>query len=378
MSKTTILVVEDDMHLMQGIRDILDINGYNVLTATNGLAGLDVLKTQIHPPDLIVSDIMMPHMNGYDFFQAVRAVDTWVKIPFIFLTAKGERDDIRLGKSMGAEDYVVKPFDADDLLIAVSAKLKRKEEIEQAWKGEVSDIKHNILTVLNHEMRTPLTYVVAYADMLQRDADELSVNDMRNFLRGINAGASRLRRMVENFILLVEIETGEARQTFEWRQQLFDNYAGLLSNVAKKFYDLAQEHEVNIEIAMEDDLPPVYLDLDYLSAAVECLVDNAIKFSDDPDTTVTLQAYVENDHLCLAVNDQGRGIPPAELNHIFETFYQINREKYEDQGAGSGLAIVKGVVELHSGEVGIASTEGTGSTFVIRLPIPDNTDEALG
>ncbi len=202
---------------MEGIRDILELNGYDVLTATNGSVGLEVLESQAQPPDLIVSDIMMPRMDGYAFFNAVRAQESWIAIPFIFLTAKGERDDIFRGKSMGAEDYVVKPFDADELLVAVDSRLKRQRQLNQQRDHEVSSIKRNILNILNHEFRTPLTYVVAYADMLHRDADDLGVSDMRAFLRGINAGANRIRRLVENFILLVELETGEAQKTYTWR-----------------------------------------------------------------------------------------------------------------------------------------------------------------
>ncbi|HML22041.1 MAG TPA: response regulator [Aggregatilinea sp.] len=365
----TILVVEDDMHLMEGIRDILELNGYRVFTATNGVAGLEVLNAQPKPPDLIVSDIMMPRMDGYDFFNAVRARQNWVTIPFIFLTAKGERDDIHRGKRMGAEDYVVKPFDADDLLVAVSAKLDRKKQLDNAWHGEVSDIKHNILTILNHELRTPLTYVVAYADMLHRDADDLSKDDMRAFLRGINAGAGRLRRLVENFILLVELETGEAENTYNWRKRLFSSYEALLYGIQSKYFDLAQEHGVEVEVAVEENLLPVVVDLDYFTAALECLVDNAVKFSDKPGYPVQIQAFQTGDAVAIAVRDQGRGIPPQELENIFDTFYQINREKYEDQGAGSGLAIVDGVVKLHGGSVDVESTFGEGSTFVVYLPV---------
>jgi len=369
MGKTTILVVEDDLHLMEGIRDILQINGYDVLTATNGVAGLDVLKAQPAPPDLIVSDIMMPRMDGYEFFNAVRSVESWVAIPFIFLTAKGEREDIKRGKRMGAEDYVVKPFDADDLLVAVSAKLNRKKQLDEVWQSEMSGIKHNILTILNHELRTPLTYVVAYADMLHRDADELSVDDMRTFLRGMNTGATRLRRMVENFILLVELETGEAQATFAWRCYLFNDFASLLVTVRDKYLEFAQERGVTLQVEVEDDLPAVKADHEYISAAMECLADNAIKFTDEPGGVVVLRAYADEESVCLAVIDEGRGIPEHELQNIFKSFYQIDREKYEDQGAGAGLAIVDGIVRLHGGTLSIDSTFGQGSTFVIHLPV---------
>lgn len=372
--KATILIVEDDMHLMEGIRDILELNGHDVLTATNGLVGLEVLRAQPVPPDLIVSDIMMPRMDGYEFFNAVRAVEGWVAIPFIFLTAKGERDDIHRGKRMGAEDYVVKPFDADDLLVAVSAKLNRKRQLDTVWRNEVADIKHNILTILNHEMRTPLTYVIAYADMVHRDANELSIEDMQNFLRGINMGANRLRRLVESFILLVELETGQAEETYRWRSQPISDFSGILNNIREKFRDLASEKALTLEVWAESDLPMIIGDASYLTSALECLVDNAIKFTDQDGTQVRIEAYARDGFVHLAIHDQGRGIPPQELEHIFESFYQINRDKYEDQGAGSGLAIVDGVVRLHRGTIDIDSVLGQGSTFVIKLPIADNTE----
>jgi signal transduction histidine kinase len=374
MSKPQILVVEDDRHLIEGIREILEINGYEVMTANNGEAGLEILRSYPKPPDLIVSDIMMPRMDGYDFCKEVRSLDKWAVIPFIFLTAKGERDDIKRGKSLGVDDYVVKPFDAEELLIVVKAKLETQQIRQKVWQDEVSNVKHNILTILNHEFRTPLTYVVAYADMLHRDADELSKEEMISFLRGINAGASRLRRLVESFILLVELETGEAADTFGWRQSLMTNYMALLRSIAVKYADLAEEKQVAIAIDVEDSLPAIKADHEYLTAALECLVDNAIKFSDKPGTVVSLSAYQEDGHVCLLVRDQGRGIPNHELKNIFQKFYQIDRNRYEDQGAGSGLAIVKGVIELHGGTIVVDSPPGEGTTFIIYLPIshPEN------
>ncbi|NLE51045.1 MAG: hybrid sensor histidine kinase/response regulator [Chloroflexi bacterium] len=373
--KATILVVEDDVHLMEGIRDILEINDYEVLTATHGKAGLEVLERQPAPPDLIVSDIMMPYMNGYEFFEAVRAKNTWITIPFIFLTAKGERDDIHRGKRMGAEDYVVKPFSADDLLVAVSAKLDRKRQLEEAAQGGIAEIKRNILTILNHEMRTPLTYVVAYADMLSRDGPDLGLDDMRNFLRGINAGANRLRHLVESFILLVELETGEAANIFEVRKQPMMDFKAVLQSVCQKYTDIAEENGLQLEIDAPDELPPVMVDHEYLSAAIECLVDNAIKFTEQPGKAVTVRVAPTDDQgVEIVVSDEGRGIPAHEMEHIFESFYQIDRQRFEDQGAGSGLAIVKAVVRLHQGSMDVTSTPSEGSTFTIRLPAASEDD----
>ncbi len=376
-SKATILIVEDDLHLMEGIREILEIHDYDVWTAPDGQVALELLQQQPTPPDLILSDIMMPHMDGYEFFQAVRDNPDWVKIPFIFLTAKGERDDVMLGKGMGSDDYIVKPFEAQDLLTIVEAKLRRIREVGQYFEGQVAEIKRKVLTIINHEMRTPLTYVVAYSDMLnrdyaellERDPDDLPLNDMRTFLHGINAGANRLRRLVENFILLAELETGEARETFSWRRERFSDYNVLLHVVANQYRDQAREKQATLEVYIEDNLPPIVADSEYLTTAIECLVDNAVKFTERPETTITLRAYQEEDCVCFSVTDQGRGIPEEELDRIFKSFYQIDREVYEDQGAGAGLAIVKGVVQLHGGRVSVQSAVGQGSTFTICIPI---------
>jgi two-component system, sensor histidine kinase and response regulator len=373
MSKATILVVEDDRNLMQGIRDILELQEYSVLTANNGLDGLDIMQKRPAPPDLIVSDIMMPGMNGYEFFEAVRNELRWTAIPFIFLTAKGEKADVRAGKSMGADDYVTKPFDAEDLLIAVDAKLRRRREIEMVNDSRITDVKRSILTILNHEFRTPLTYVVAYADMLNRDAADLSYDEIRTFLKGVNAGADRLRRLIENFILLVELETGEAQRTYGWRKQRVSNFKDLLSQALAAEGPYAAEKDVPLELAADaSDLPPVMADVEYLKAAVTRLIDNAIKFTDKAGCAVTLAAYAEDQAVCFSVSDQGRGIPSDELESIFEVFYQIDRERFEDQGAGAGLPIVKRIVEVHGGRIDVSSTPGQGSQFVIRLPAINN------
>lgn len=373
----TILVVEDDTHLMEGIRDILELNDYRVLTATNGELGLDVLETET-APDLIVSDIMMPRMNGYEFFQAVREDENLLNIPFIFLTAKGERDDIHKGKKMGAEDYVVKPFDAEELLVAVKARLDRHRQVTQfqdrKLEEAVGEVKDKIMNIINHEFRTPLTYVVAYADMVNNDPENLNRDDLKLFLEGITSGANRLRRLVENFIMLVTISTGEARNTYEWRKTPVSNYNDLLKMVMSQYTPLASEKRLSLAYEVEDDLPPIMGDQEYLNCALECLVDNAIKFTDEPGKTINMRIYRENAYVCFEVQDEGKGIPEKEMKYVWDPMYQINREQDEQQGSGSGLAIVAGITSLHGGSNHVISTHGQGSTFTIRIPVYDGSE----
>lgn len=362
-----VLVVEDDTHLMDGIREILELDDYEVVTASSGVHGLDVLRQMERLPDLIVSDIMMPKMDGYQFFEAVRAESQWVAIPFIFLTAKGEKADIRLGKAMGADDYVTKPFSAEDLLVAVSSKLARTEQLQSIFSAQVLEMKRRILTILNHEFRTPLTYVIAYADMLSRDSDQMSLDEMREFLRGVNAGADRLRRLIENFILLVEIETGEVRLTYNWRRRILSNYNTVIEAAMRYARPSLEMKNQQVSIFVQPDTPSMLGDEEYLAAALSRLIDNASKFS-PPQSTIRLTIHPDADaRPTFTVADTGRGIPATEIDQIFESFYQVDRQVYEDQGSGSGLAIVQGIVTIHGGEVSVTSIEGEGSTFNIHF-----------
>jgi two-component system sensor histidine kinase/response regulator len=364
----TILVVEDDGNLLEGIRNILEIESYDVLTAQDGVEALEILHQQIVPPDLIVSDIMMPHMSGIELLEEVHSVPDWVSIPVIFLTAKGEKADIQLGKRLGVDDYVTKPYDPVDLLVAIESRLDRHQTINAVHMSVIDKIKRDILTILNHEFRTPLTFVVAYSDMLNlSDIEHMNTAEILSFLKGISIGADRLRRLVENFIAVVELQTGEADSTFRWRKTQISDVEQIMCRAREAIFEDDEIDHV-CEIYVESDLPTFTADEEYLQQAMYQLLSNAVKFS-DPKMPIEFRARAENNEIVISVKDYGRGIPPAELDKIWLSFHQVNRAVHEDQGAGSGLAIVKGIVELHGGSVTVSSKEHLGSIFSIHLPL---------
>jgi two-component system sensor histidine kinase/response regulator len=363
----TLLVVEDDAALLEGLRDMLELAGYAVLTARNGLEGLAVLEQQV--PDLIVSDINMPRMDGWQFYSQVRAHPDWVSLPFIFLTAKGEKADVRRGKSLGADDYITKPFEEADLLVAVQAKLRRRAQLEAARDREVAELKRTILTTLNHEFRTPLTYISTYADMLGEE--NVSADDFKNFMRGIQTGSDRLRRLVEDFIFLVELQTGEAQLTYERRCRPLRDLSGLLRAALKRCEARAAQRRVQLLAEIPEELPAVRGDDEFLVDAVRRLVDNGIKFAKKAGGTVVVRACDQGAAVRIEVADDGIGIRASELARIFDVFHQIDRAKMEQQGSGSGLAIAHGIVGLHGGRLTAASTPEVGSVFTIELPVAE-------
>lgn len=371
-TKGKILIVEDDVFLLESIRDILEFAGYNVITATNGQLGIEALRGEQTPPDLIVSDIMMPMMDGYQFLNAVRAELDWIDVPFIFLTAKGERVDANFGKELGADDYITKPYLPDDLLVAISSKLRRHRQLKLRRDQQIGQTKRNLLTLIHHEFRTPLTYVVAYNDLLKGSVEDIQdIEGLRLYLSGIDKGAKRLRRLVEDFILLVELETGEARESYKLHGTPLNDYNILIKPLKEEFGESFEEHKrptQPLQTNIADNIPPIFGYTQYLRKAIECLLDNAIKFG-PRDNDIQLDIRSDDDgHILFSVSDRGRGIPPNEIDQIFEPFYQIDRQQNEDQGAGAGLTIVKGVAELHGGEIRVESSEGEGSVFTLVLP----------
>jgi two-component system sensor histidine kinase/response regulator len=369
LPRSKVLVVEDELNLLEGVRNILELENYDVLTAENGVQALEVLRAQALPPDLILSDIMMPGMSGLQLLQEVRKERRWLTIPFIFLTARGEKVDVLKAKELGVDDYITKPYDPTDLLIIVKSRLDRYREMNSLHDGTVNTLKRNILTILNHEFRTPLTFIVAYADMLnQFVADNLTDEELRAYLQGVSTGADRLRRLIENFILLVELETGEARETFGWRRQPIASLTEVILLARDEVVSREDMAGAECVLAVSPDLPTFTGDREYLQRALVQLIDNAFKFS-PPASTVTVGAETADGNIRIWVKDTGRGIPLEEQAHILNSFYQINRTFYEDQGAGAGLAIAKGVAALHNGRLEIESVVDEGSTFTLVIPV---------
>jgi signal transduction histidine kinase len=367
MAGDLILVVEDNALLLEGIRDLLEVSGYRVLMAGDAVQALALLEH--NHPDLIVSDIMMPGMDGYELYEQVRLRPDLLDTPFVFVTARGEKADIRRGKELGADDYITKPFEEEDLLVVVRAKLARRQALKQQREDQFSELKRTIVATLSHEFRTPLTYVINYSEMLGSQGGQIDPDDFRQFMQGIRRGAERLHRLVLDFITLVELETGEAESTYQFRRRVIDDISPWLRTVVRRHQEAAEARHLRLEIDVPDGLPPVMADEVYLANAIGRLLDNAVKFSKPTSERIRVRAEADGTSLGLSVEDEGVGIRQEELVSLFALFRQIDRPKQEQQGTGSGLAICKGIVEIHGGKVEVASVYGVGSTFTIQLPL---------
>ncbi len=362
----TILVVEDNIALLYGIKDLLEREGYYVLTARDGLEALEIMERTC--PDLIIADIMMPRMDGYAFYEAVRNRPEWVPIPFIFLTAKATREDIIKGKAMGAEDYITKPFDIRELLVAVRSRLERARTLREVTEAKVEKLKEQIITALSHELRTPLTYVVGYTELALEDLKSAPPEVFQDYLLEIKRGADRLIRLVEDFLLLLQMDTGKTKEQVERFSEVRWDLAEIVRKVVDKYRPMAESRGVRLEFHTTYPIPPVRLLEPLFADALGRLLDNAIKFSLRDEKEVSVYLRKEGDCVKITVRDKGIGIPPEEIPNLFERFRQVGREKTEQQGLGLGLAIAKEIISLHGGKIEVESEVGSGSSFTICLP----------
>lgn len=375
MRSATILLVEDEPAILEGIHDLLQIAdmGYEVrvFAAKDGRAGLEILEDVT--PDLIISDVMMPHMDGFEFLEVVRARSKWVHIPFLFLTAREGREDRLAGRKLGAELYITKPFVSNELLELVQTQLTRSFALHEARQLRLGELQKNILQLLNHEFRTPLTYVTAYFEMLAESLEDLSDTDnLQDYLRGIQVGCVRLSHLVDDLIQVMEIRTGEAKRRFDKRARVLANVEQIVWQVGETYKARAKATGVVLDYRLPESLALVYGVPDDLHGVMGRLLDNAIKFTQlkgEGQRFVRLSAFVRDDYVHLCVQDSGIGFPKAYQEQIFGLFYQYNRRLLEQQGAGTGLTIVKGLVELHQGTILVQSEEGVGSRFEVVLPV---------
>jgi signal transduction histidine kinase len=343
------------------------MEGYLVSTAIDGEDALESLKAIY--PDLIVADIMMPNMDGYALYRAIRARPECVPIPFIFLTAKAEREDVLIGKALGAEDYLTKPLDPEELLVAVRARLDRARAIQKAAELELEELKRQIVNVMGHELRTPLTYVMGYAELALSDLSEPPTDEMRRFLTGIQRGARRLSHLVDDLLLLIRLDTGRAAEEFQKLAHVQPDLRPVVERAVRRCRERATEKGVRLELEIRRDLPPVVMCEPLLIDALGRLIDNGIKFSREEGAQVRVTTRATNGWVEIAVSDEGVGIRPRDMRHLFERFRQFEREEREQQGAGLGLHVAHRLVELHGGEIAVESVPGEGSTFTARLPV---------
>lgn len=356
-----VLVIEDADTLRKDIVEILSYEGFNVLEADNGHAGIELALE--HQPALIICDIMMPQMDGFQVLEALRENALTASIPFIFLTARTDRVDIRHGMGAGADDYLTKPFVATELIASVKARLSKQRTLDNMAQDRLRELSDSIITALPHELRTPLNTVIGFSDMLLAEPEKVDAERLKEWAGYINNAGHRLYRLVENYLAYVNAVAmlQDPAKAQEMREHVL-TYPGSVIHLNAASRARLYEREADLRVDLTPVDVPVKISEDDLGKIVTELVDNALKFSKQ-GTDVRVQTLVDESWYVLIIADHGRGMSQDQIYSI-AAHLQFDRWVYEQQGTGLGLAIVKRFLELYGGSLHIESDEQGTQTYV--------------
>jgi len=345
-----ILAVDDDAVDIATIEKLLGEH-YDLRTATTGEKALKIAAD--FRPDIILLDNMMPGLDGGQVCRQIRADKALRHTKIMMLSGKSMVSERIEAYQAGADDYVTKPFNEDELLakIRVYLRLKSVEEVDQ--------FKTDVLTLLCHEARTPLNSLIAPAEMLM-SGEEMGAEDRDLLIEMMHSAAKRLHHFFENVMLLASLKSG--------KYQFNSEPADLCEVVHEAVCDAATS-AVDRRIRIEEEFgkrQTVNLDRKQIRMVMTSILDNAIRFS-PPGARVKVSVTGDNGYSCVSVTDRGEGIDPDFLPHVFEELSNPDID-HHSQGQGLSLAIARQIVRQHNGSIGVESTKGFGTTFTVRLP----------
>ncbi|MFB8798084.1 MAG: response regulator [Microcoleus sp.] len=359
-----ILVIEDEASIRENILELLEAENFEALGAANGKVGIKMAIEQI--PDLILCDMMMPEIDGQGVLKALRAEPVTATIPFIFLTAKAEKTDIRLGMEQGADDYITKPCTPQELLKAIAIRLEKHQAISRQSQKTLDELRSNISMSLPHELRTPLNAILGFSELILSEYRLLEESEILEMIGHIQVSGHRLYRLIQNFLLYADLQIAATNPELieEMRNSEFSCVKSLLSEKARQQAKQANRTE-DLTLNLQDS--SVAIDAMRLTKILEELLDNAFKFSSE-GTPISVSTLVEDRTFILSVKDQGRGMTADQIAQL-EAYMQFDRKHYQQAGLGLGLAIVQRLAELHGGELKIESSPQKETIVSVFLPV---------
>lgn len=385
-TKAKVLVVDDEVVNLQVLVNQLTLNNYDVYTAQNGEEVFSIVKD--HDIDLIILDIMMPGMSGYEVCRKLRKSYSLMDLPILMLTAKNQVRDKMLSFEAGANDYLVKPCDRQELLSRVKTLVQVKklnEELvlmnthledkvqERTAKLNIAhenlqkmvEQRRQLLANIAHELGTPLTLIHNYIQSIQKGLIDI---DDKHYQKLVADKVNVLNRLIDDLFDLSRLESGKISleirkyRVNEWLEQVYYKSEFAVTQSNRKF------SYSKIPVELENFTS--YIDKERVDQLFSNLISNAIENTKVGSGEIKMNVkLLDNDQLLIQVSDNGSGIAKEDLPYIFERFYSKNTSTGENFGTGLGLAITKQIVESHNGKIRVESKLNEGTTFYIMLPI---------
>lgn len=352
---TTILIIDDDTATGKMLSDYLSPT-YRVILADNGVQGIEM--TEAYHPDLIICDLYMPEMDGFSVLRHLQNSDDMVNVPFIFLSGDNTDEIVRQSMTLGADGFLSKPFNGEDLLRIVKTRLYQVERRRALVRKAIDELRLSITQSLPHELRTAIMIIEGYARIVLEDVDQTDPTQ-KEMLQAIYKGAGRLHNMAEKYLWYLKahvLDNSNRSITIQNTDQIIEYVA---INVAQQF---DRTSDLNLNIAPGT----IRIDEEHLKKMVEEIIENAFKFSKS-GTPVFVSSTINQREYIITIRDYGHGIRADQVQQI-GGFMQFDRDKYQQPGTGLGLIIAKRLAELNGGHLTIDSRDGE-TAVTITLPL---------
>ena len=356
-----ILIIDDEEAIRSTLGMILQAEGYETLEADSGESGLALARE--HLPDLTFCDVNMPKMDGQAVVQAYRADPDLATRQIVIITGNPLQVTQRNAMNLGADDYLTKPFTAEQVLLCAETRLKRADIHWRVANQALQDLRGSLHTTLPHEFFTPLVGIVGLSELLIEEAGEISREEIVDLAKNIHRSGERLHRTLRNYLRILELGQSPAQAV---AGDLPLSTAQVESTLKRITGRVAARHlrEGDLHLNFQPCRPN--LTLDALELIIEELTDNAFGFSRQ-GTPVKLDFLIENESAVLRISDQGRGLTAEQIAKI-GAFQQFDRKRHEQQGLGLGLTLVTRLLTQAGGKMSIVSKPGEGTTVTATLP----------
>lgn len=361
-----ILVVDDEPRNLQLLGNLLFQVGYSITLAGNGAQALDAARNA--PPDLILMDVMMPAMDGFEVTRRLKQEEGLQEVPVIFLTAKSDSDDVRAGFQAGGVDYVLKPFQAEELLLRIRTHLDLKRTREGLARANeelrrANETQAQFISMIAHDLRNPFhalrmfpEFVISYLDTDRELIDRLA----HEAVREIDRVGSFFEEMMEWALMQMNVLQAQLERVV---------LGPLLCEVCGQSKAQAERKDITLNLETPPDLA-VNADPKMLATVVRNLVSNSIKFTHRGGTVTVKAAAIEDGKVLVEVADTGVGIPPEVREKLFSLDLRVTLPGTErEKGSGLGLILCQQFLARHGTEFRISSEQGQGSTFGFVLPV---------
>jgi len=383
-----ILIVDDGEINIYVLEKILSEHNYDIATMRDGQSALEYAKKYF--PDLILLDIIMPLVDGYEVCKRLKANETTKNIPIIFLSAMTDVDSLEKGFDVGGQDYLIKPFKPKELISRVKTHLDLKEktqnlenlnrtleekiqertlQLQQANDSlllankkisRLDKAKNDFLFLINHELRTPLNGILGFASMLENASHETK---RASFVKMINKSAQRLLKISEIALLITSLRADNYKTLIQPAKL----YAILLE-VTTSLKNQIEANNVKVEINNEFEKLEVKTDRKLIFNCLQIVLGNAVKFT-APNSTVTISVDIDGDFAKITITDQGIGFDQDVLNASFDYFTTANIS-HHSKGLGLGLSTAKLIMDTLSGEINLFNKENnSGAVAELKIPI---------